>query len=647
MKFQLLNIVIYGLNGQRRSIELKPDTVNIITGKSGSGKSALIHIVDYCLGRNECNVPAGVILKHVSWYGIRLQLSSDEFFIARRNPPLSKKSSEDIYIERGVSLHLPPADTLIKNTNLETLHSILNQLIGISEYAHEPKPGQTRKTGTANISNALFYCFQEQDEIDNKKFLFHRQGEQFIPQSIKDYLPFFLGAITDDYIQNKEQLRKLKRQLKQIEAKISERERIRGDNFERAFALIHEAKNVGLIPEEKPLEKSWKNIRNLLETALEKGIDAEAEEPSENLLNDLQDKREQLRAACRAAKAELESFKELRNSSNGFSSELTEQKARLETIGMFSHIDNSDACPLCSASLQSKIPSVEGIRSLLKELDGQLQTVTHDTPHLDALISAAEERLSDLKKELDEIDSSIFSLQKTNEHLERLRDQNAQRAYIKGRLSLYLDNLPTGEADVSEDKRKAEELTVQISKIEALLDDDTLSEQLDSILSVISTQITKLAQQLQIEHSDSSMRLNLKKLTVVADTEDGPIPMPKMGSGETWVGLHLVTHLALHNWFVKKQRPVPQFLFFDQPSKAYFPPDTPAETVRQETEITNPDRQSVIQMFKRIAAETTNFQVIITEHADIHEEWYQALVREKWWDGRRKLVPVEWLEEEL
>ena len=65
MKFQILNILVYGANGQIRSIELKPDAVNVVTGQSKTGKSALIHIVDYCLGRRECNVPAGVIRKHV------------------------------------------------------------------------------------------------------------------------------------------------------------------------------------------------------------------------------------------------------------------------------------------------------------------------------------------------------------------------------------------------------------------------------------------------------------------------------------------------------------------------------------------------------------------------------------------------------
>src|SRR5690606_7886783 len=130
--------------------ELKPNAVNIITGQSKSGKSALIHIVDYCLGRSECNVPAGIIRKHVEWYAVKLQTSSGEVFIARRNPNPSNKSSEDIYIERGTSIDFPEASSLIKNANLVTLESILNQILGIEEYSHEPKAGQTRRPGVAD-----------------------------------------------------------------------------------------------------------------------------------------------------------------------------------------------------------------------------------------------------------------------------------------------------------------------------------------------------------------------------------------------------------------------------------------------------------------------------------------------------------------
>ena len=645
MKFQILNIIVYGKNGKVRSINLKPDSVNIVTGQSKTGKSALIHIVDYCLGRRECNIPAGVIRKKVEWYALKLQTSSGEVFIARRNPEQGKDSSEDIYIERGTSLSFPKATDLIKNYNLETLTSMLNQILGIGEYTHEPKAGQTRKTGSADINKALFYCFQEQSEIDDQKFLFHRQGEPFISQSIKDYLPYFLGAITDELIQNKEELRKLKRKLKQVQARISERNMLKGSSFERAFALLNEAKSVDLIAANEPLQDSWSNVRRLIEEALSLDIDSNPPEPNVDILNDLLDRKQRIRESYRSAALELNSLKDLKYSSNMFGYEMKEQKSRLESINILDHTGDSETCPLCSSALPFAIPSAEAIRASLKDINSQLEAVTNDTPHLDSMIKRAQDSLEGIKNQLVEVNSSIASLQTTNAHISALRDFSSKRAMIKGRLSLYLENIPSNDMDSSDDKLEAERISEQILTLEAKLNNETFTERLESILSYISAQITSLARRLEIEHSDYPMRLDLKKLTIVADhAQDGPIPMPKMGSGETWVGLHLVTHLVLHDWFFKNKRPVPQFLFLDQPSQAYFPPDTSAEQVREQTNETNPDRESIIRMFNLIIDETNNFQVIISEHADIREDWYQTLVRENWWNGNNKLVPVEWIE---
>jgi hypothetical protein len=38
---------------------------------------------------------------------------------------------------------------------------------------------------------------------------------------------------------------------------------------------------------------------------------------------------------------------------------------------------------------------------------------------------------------------------------------------------------------------------------------------------------------------------------------------------------------------------------------------------------------------------TPGFQVVITEHADINEDWYQAEVVERW-RGGLKFVPEDW-----
>ena len=87
MNFQILNIAVYNARGDRREIEFKPGRVNIITGGSKTGKTALIHIVDYCLGRTECAVPIGVIRDSVAWYAVRIQTDDSQIVIARPSPP--------------------------------------------------------------------------------------------------------------------------------------------------------------------------------------------------------------------------------------------------------------------------------------------------------------------------------------------------------------------------------------------------------------------------------------------------------------------------------------------------------------------------------------------------------------------------------
>lgn len=49
MDWYVRDIILYGEGDLTRSVSLEPG-VNIITGESKTGKSALIPIVDYCLG---------------------------------------------------------------------------------------------------------------------------------------------------------------------------------------------------------------------------------------------------------------------------------------------------------------------------------------------------------------------------------------------------------------------------------------------------------------------------------------------------------------------------------------------------------------------------------------------------------------------
>ena len=59
---QIKNIILYKDAEHQRVLSFELGKVNIITGESKSGKTALINIVDYCLGSRECKIADGVIM---------------------------------------------------------------------------------------------------------------------------------------------------------------------------------------------------------------------------------------------------------------------------------------------------------------------------------------------------------------------------------------------------------------------------------------------------------------------------------------------------------------------------------------------------------------------------------------------------------
>ena len=131
MSVQILGIVLFSYDGRARELPLQPGRVNIVTGASKTGKSALIDIVDYCFGASQCRVPEGSIRRCVSWFGVRLQLGKGQAFIARRCPRPRAQSSEECFVELGDKVAIPAAGVLRQTTNTTGLVSLLSNLSGL------------------------------------------------------------------------------------------------------------------------------------------------------------------------------------------------------------------------------------------------------------------------------------------------------------------------------------------------------------------------------------------------------------------------------------------------------------------------------------------------------------------------------------
>ena len=53
MSLQIAKLILYGTKGQVRELVFRIGALNILTGASKTGKSAIIDIIDYCTGRGE------------------------------------------------------------------------------------------------------------------------------------------------------------------------------------------------------------------------------------------------------------------------------------------------------------------------------------------------------------------------------------------------------------------------------------------------------------------------------------------------------------------------------------------------------------------------------------------------------------------
>lgn len=635
---QIKKIVLYGKNGQRRIIEFNLGQLNIISGKSKTGKSVIGDIIDYCFGGSSCNIAVGVVRDTTAWYGLLLEHCGELLFIARQNPPTGQASTGKCCYQFGIA-DVPDNVMLAAPVDVLGLETLLSKKIGISENLFSPPEEQSRQPLSANIRHAMFYCIQGQDEIAAQKFLFHKQSEPFIPQAIKDTLPYFLGIINEQNLELAAERTRLKRECTIIQRSLDEVEQLQGNGLERATTLIEEAKAVGLIESNALVDISnYDTVRKTLQEACQwTSVDVSISGLDRISYLQTQIRKDQIE--LENSEIDIQNAKEFLQESSGYSVEIGHQINRLQSIGLFESIDfSANHCPLCSAELEKPIPCAIDIQNAVKRLSENLSSATREQPQINSYIEKLQQAKQVITARIKEAQIEIDAIYNENKEAIAFKDLNARRARIIGRISLWLESVVIKD-DSAIQRDRLKKKTERIAKIDDLLSDDLIEERKLSIINRLSVEMTKWAKDLQLEHCDYPYRLDMNKVTVVVD-RDRPVPLQQLGSGSNWLGCHLIALFALHKYFIQNHRPVPQFLFIDQPSQVYFPPETGDENV---------DSQEIRLIFgflqKIINELSPNMQVIIVDHADINEDYFQKAIVEKWWDDGQSLIPPSWIQQ--
>lgn len=487
--------------------------------------------------------------------------------------------------------------------------------------------------------------FQGQSEIANRSFLFHRQGEPFIGQTIKDTLPYFLGAAPEDLLVRQQELQTAKREYRAAVRDLNEAQSIAGQGGSQAFSLLREAEAAGLI-ENPPANGTIEEALALLRSTAGFGTSMDLSPVTADVVGYLSAELDSLGTRFAQVRDRLSAAKLLSGEVEGYGGEVVAQRARLQSVGLFQAAAEGPAsCPLCRSNLQESLPEVQEMRQTLSLLDAQLSFVEADRPRLRETISQLEAEAASIRSELNEKRRSLAEIAQQDDLFAAQRELDARRSHVAGRISLYLETATPGEdGGIPALVRRVDLAKKRVDDLEAKLAEYDIEERLQSILNLVGTQMSALARDLETEYSSFPYRLDLKRLTVSADTPSGPVSMDRMGSAENWLACHLIAHLALHQYLAGRDRPVPRFLFLDQPTQVYYPPEQDAagsiEGLRNEDQIAV--RRIFDLLFRFAEALAPNFQIIITDHADLKDERFQSAVVQRW-RGDEKLIPNSWL----
>jgi hypothetical protein len=629
---QILEVVLYGKNDKKRSIKFKENTVNIIQSLHNTGKSSLIEIIDYCLGEHDNQIKSSLVNDLVSWFGLVINVNQTRLFIARQNHQFGH-STDLMYLEKihGFSPEQPPVRN---NISRKQFVNFLSDELDISEIPLEYKEDEYI---TATIRHSLFFCYLTQNEISTTDFLYHKSHSGFIDIQTRMVLEYFLGSFDDDIFDKYMELTKIERDLVKVSKKLKEFEIIKGDAAQMADELLGKCRKHGLYESDEMHEELIdyiSDLKNIVSTWKPDTIPSIAPE-----LAGLHDKIFDLKEQLKEKNELLQNLKKYSDITEDFKSETEHQRNRLELIELFNSPENNHTCPLCSNKFDNIPKQVDQIKNDFVQIQNNLGETKKVKHYVGKLVEQTEEEKSKIKNEINQISTKLKGFLDEQVDTKKIFDENIRISEIMGEIKLWLHSVEnTNESSQLGKEKKKLELQKNNLKKQIQLNEQSVNRKL--ILDSISKNITKWAKDLNITDSTLYQMQFVVNTIKLFYNQNKILDFANLGGGHNMLGIHLILYLSLHEHFLRNNRPVPNFIIFDQPSTPYFTQDPTSGTVGYKNDN---ERQALFTDFKFIiekAEQMKNLQVIITDQAKFNEDWFTSRIVQDWGDG---LIPKSWI----
>jgi hypothetical protein len=662
MRLAILKIILWpkDLSNSPRVLPFAPEKINIVTGESGSGKSALTWIIDYCLGSDKCSIPVGLIREVTAWFGLHLQLANTEMIVARRNPE-GQQITGDLYWVEGLNLDVPR--TVEKNARVEDLKNRFNQISHLPtlDFSIDDNIGFG---GRASSRDMAAFNFQPQHIVANPYTFFFKADTTEHREKLRIIFPLALGAIDASTLAKQRELKDTERDHDRLRRELDARLAAARSWEAEVESYYLQARALGLLPDSPPPEAGWPLDKYILELQkvpqtvrtmdlpdIREGTSEAAVTELTQLLSD----EDRLSQEIGYIRRRLGKLDQLASSVNEYGTTLISQEDRLQGVGWFEEkLQDAHECPVCAAVHPEGNPRLAELQTLAREFKSLTASVYEAPAKLDHELLVLRQELRDREAALSKVRQKRKFLEDRSSELSAQRQRVRQIYLFVGRVEQALENV-TASRNVDELRDKVKTLAEKIAQLRRDLDPRTQRDRLSAAIDTVSAKIAGYARLLQLEHATENVRLNIRELTLQFTPLSGRTDfLWEVGSGQNWVGYHVAGLLSLHEHFISlSHNPVPRFLVIDQPSQVYFPeawPSIEEAPSGQSTTRGSSDIEGVRRIFGALShffdAVVGEFQIIITEHAGsiTWEGIPHVHVVGNWRQGHDEfLVPSAWL----
>jgi hypothetical protein len=661
MNFQILSLIIWPKSGKHypQIIKFKTGKVNVITGGSRTGKSAIIPIIDYCLASSECQIPIDTIRDHSAWYGI-VAKTDDEQILFARSAPIGREASRNFYIERGATLTIPN-QILEPNESIDGVKLILNTISG-APYLRLSAPEESRPyQERLSFRDITTLIFQSQDVVASQNILFYKTHAHEHREKLKNWFPYILGAENLETLTARHRLSAIQAKLIQLRREDERAKKVSQVWLDSMNGQIEVAKLYGLIPENLVAGADPEILIQTAKTILNADIEhpqttSKAIEQANESIATLEKQEDEISDEISLVKRRLRDLTRLKESFISYGQSTKRRADRLQISQWLKDISStSSECPVCGEHGHTKSTNELG------KIASAFEKAEHEAKKTKTIPNTFIREEETLKRQLD------IALEKRSGLAERLdlkvsknkflSDQFARRKNMFIFLGHLRASLNTFESlfNKNEAGSEIENLEKEESELKSKITPGSVEKKTDAALTLIEQKTLTRLQSLdaeskykQIPPKFSIKDLNLKVLSNDADWHF----LSEVGSASNWLSFHIAFVCALHEFLSELDEScVPSFAVFDQPSQVYFP-----KTRRAKLEIDDEDRNyldedvdAVRGIFETLSNSVQTmkgkWQCIVLDHAgkDIYDEIDNVHEVDVWRNGK-KLIPQHWIE---